>query len=86
MSARPLRIVSANSVVRHTRLPHISVGALNANLKSVSWWPVARTDDDLTLFITVDLTAQSLGRVIGVGVQEADNSVTLNVIGEVIPE
>ena len=58
---------------------------MRAGLTSVEWWAVARSDDGLTIVVMVDLTGQAIRHITGVDVLEADDSVTINILGESIP-
>ncbi|HEX5404252.1 MAG TPA: hypothetical protein VFX16_18335 [Pseudonocardiaceae bacterium] len=73
-----LRVVPAASVRQRARLDPV-LGD-RPGLVPVAWHAYARTDDDLTLILGVDLTVEGVTRVVGATVVETSDAVMVDVL------
>lgn len=83
MESGSLRVVPASLIAKRHRIPEISGTDTRNDLRPLDWWPVARTADGMTVLILIEVGG--VVRVAGFNIRETQDSVTLDVLGEVVP-
>lgn len=76
-----LRVVTSRSVAQFKRLPRMVNSATSTDVRAVKWRASARTDDGLTILLTVNLSEELVTKIVGAHVADTDEYVILTVFG-----